>query len=56
MHEKCLRNILLKTANRFSRTGCVMCLPPMYPVRPTGEHRFESIGGFDQHPNSSSDM
>ncbi len=56
IHEKCLHNINVHDITKWFRTGCIRCSPPSYPVRPAGKHRFESIGGFSQHPNSSADM
>ena len=57
MHEKYLRNIQLhKRLAKWYRTACSRPPPPSYPIRSTRQHQFESIGGFSQHPNSSSDM
>ena len=55
MHEKYLRNKKLQEYY-WGRTACIICPPPSYPARPTGKHYFESIGGFNQHPNSSKEM
>jgi hypothetical protein len=40
----------------MGKTACIVCGPPPYPIRPAGKNRFEVIGGFHQHPNSSSSM
>ncbi|CAF3935032.1 unnamed protein product, partial [Adineta steineri] len=62
MYEKYLRNIELEEveAHYHETSMHVACgmrsRPPQYPVRPEGKHRFESIGGFKQHPNESQDM
>ncbi|CAF3929083.1 unnamed protein product [Adineta steineri] len=58
MHEKFLRDIELQhiLCQFISRTACIRCKPPSYPVRPSKEQRFESIAGFTEHPNSSADM
>ncbi|CAF0905170.1 unnamed protein product [Adineta steineri] len=62
MYEKYLRNIELEEVEahyreRSRQVACGMRSgPPRYPVRPEGKHRFESIGGFKQHPNESQDM
>jgi len=41
---------------RSGRTACIICLPPPYPTRPIVQHKFEPIGGFHQHPNSTQDL
>jgi hypothetical protein len=56
IHMKCLRNIQLRRERDWYTTACIRCSPPTYPIRPTSKHRFEVIGGFHQHPNSSSSM
>ncbi|CAF1505940.1 unnamed protein product [Adineta steineri] len=56
IYEKSLRNIELRSIYRRCRTACIRCAPPLYPVRPSTEERFESIAGFTEHPNSSADM
>ena len=56
IYMKCWRNTQLQTVFEWGRTACVICTPPIYPIRPTGKNRFEIIGGFHQHPNSSSSM
>ncbi len=56
IYEKCLHNINVYDMTTFFTTACIRCPPPSYPVRPASKHRFESIGGFSQHPNSSANM
>ncbi|CAF3529452.1 unnamed protein product [Rotaria sp. Silwood1] len=56
MHGKCLHNKHLRRMGLSIRTACVRISPPVFPTRPTGKYNFESIGGFTQHPNSSSTM
>ncbi len=58
MHEKSLRNKKLLEFRRYGmlRTACIICPPPSYPLRPTDKHRFQSIGEFNQHPNSTQEM
>jgi hypothetical protein len=56
IYIKCSRNTQLQRMYEWGRTGCIVCLPPPYPTRPTGKHRFEVIGGFHEHPNTSSSM
>ncbi|CAF0853889.1 unnamed protein product [Adineta steineri] len=62
MYEKYLRNIELEEVEAHyheysSNFACgEPCEPPRYPIRPEGQHRFASIGGFKQHPNESQDM
>jgi hypothetical protein len=57
MHEKSLRNQkLINLEEYIHRTACIMCLPPSYPPRPASRYQFQSIGGFNQHPNSTQDM
>lgn len=41
---------------RYGLTGCIRYLPPPYPTRPIAQHKFEPIGGFHQHPNSTPDL
>ncbi|CAF3859124.1 unnamed protein product [Rotaria sordida] len=56
IHEKCLRNVKLRYQLGWHTTACIRCLPPLYPIRLTTNSQFEPIGGFDKHPNSSSNM
>jgi hypothetical protein len=56
IYLKCLRNATLQKMDNAYRTFCMIYELATYPVRPTGEHLFEVIGGFHQHPNSSSSM
>jgi hypothetical protein len=58
MCQKSLRNQKLKEFERryLYRTGCIVCRPPSYPVRPASKHQFESIGGFHQHPNVTQEL
>ncbi|CAF1156312.1 unnamed protein product [Rotaria sordida] len=56
IHEKCLRNAKLRNQLGWHTTACIRCLPPLYPIRSTTNSQFEPIGGFDKHPNSSSNM
>lgn len=58
MHEKSVRNKMLKEFEwrLLSRTACVMRGPPLVPARPRNKYQFESIAGFNQHPNSSEQM
>jgi len=58
MHEKSLRNNILTQfkRNHWGRTACILCPPPSYPKRPESKYRFQSIGGFQQHPNSTQDL
>ncbi|CAF1569205.1 unnamed protein product [Rotaria sordida] len=54
MHGKCLHNKRLRRIALSFRTTYVRIPHPVCPTRPTGKYNFESIGGFTQHPNSSS--
>ncbi|CAF0885329.1 unnamed protein product [Rotaria sordida] len=58
MYEKYLRNTQLQKMGRWTRTGCANhgTIPPLYPLRPMSKHQFETISGFLQHPNLSSDI
>ena len=62
MHEKYLRNqereeVEAEYAKTRGHFACGMrCGPPRYPVRPAGKPRFESVGGFQAHPNTSENM
>ncbi|CAF1236687.1 unnamed protein product [Rotaria sordida] len=56
MHGKCLHNKRLRRITLSFRTSCALIPPPVFPTRPTGKYNLESIGGFTQHPNSSSTM
>ena len=57
-HEKSLQNKKLLGLRRFhtNRAACIIRPPRAYPLRPASKYRFKSIGGFDQHPNSTQDM
>ncbi|CAF4541584.1 unnamed protein product [Rotaria sp. Silwood2] len=56
MHGQCLHNKRLCRVTLSMRAPCILIPPPLFPIRPTGQHNFEYIGGFNQHPNSSSTM
>jgi hypothetical protein len=56
IYIKSLRNIKLQRISRYYEKSCVIRLPPPYPIRPIVKHQFAVIGGFHQHPNSSSSM
>ncbi len=59
IHEKTLRNkkLIEFQKNYIYRTACVICRTPPYIHPPsTNQDKFQSIGGLNQHPNSSSDM
>ena len=60
MHEKSLRNQQLLEAQRnyIRKLACRrhMMAPPSYPLRPPTKHQSASIGGFNQHPNSSQEL
>lgn len=58
MQEKTQRNSKLLKERRgyITRLACRICPPPKFPVRPTGKHHFQSIGGFNQHPNSAQNL
>ena len=57
MQAKAIPNQKLLHFHRFctGRTTCIMIPPPLYPARPTNKHHFQSIGGFNQHPNATKD-
>jgi hypothetical protein len=61
MHEKSVRNkILLESQRDYRRRlackGCISFSYP-HPLRPASKHQqFVSIGGFNQHPNTTQDM
>ncbi len=40
----------------MARTTCGIDIPPSYPLRPENKYQFQSIGGFNQHPNSTQEM
>jgi hypothetical protein len=58
MHEKSLRNKKLLESQRhyIRKLACRRSSPPSYPLRPATKQQFPSIGGFNQHPNSSQEM
>jgi hypothetical protein len=58
MHKKFIRNrkLLELQVYYMFRTACIICRPPEFPLRHAKEYRFESIGGFDKHPNSTQEM
>jgi len=56
MYSKYLRNIEVQNMSKWSRLACIGYVPTKYPVRSLGNQSFQPIGGFTQHPNSSSDM
>jgi hypothetical protein len=58
IHEKSLRNKKLLDLEKhyMHRLACIMCRIPLYPLRPASKYKFQSIGGFDQHPNSMQEM
>ena len=55
IQEKVWRNGQLFRIRRshLGRTACIIMPPPPYPCRPASEYRFQMIGGFKQHPNST---
>ncbi|CAF3804813.1 unnamed protein product [Rotaria sp. Silwood1] len=58
IYMKCLRNAKLRAMSDWFHSACDMILLPSYSchIRPTDNQQFEAIGGFHQHPNSSSSM
>jgi hypothetical protein len=58
IHQKYLRNKKLKELKQYiSKTGSIIYSPPsLYPIQPIDKHKFESIIGFNQHPNVSQEM
>ncbi len=58
VHKKSIRNQKLKEFRQYrvGRTACRVLPPPKYPVRPENKHKFKSIGGFNQHPNSTQEL
>jgi hypothetical protein len=56
VYLKCLRNATLQTIGSWDGPSCMKYELAIYRSRPAGTHHFEVIGGFHQHPNSSSDM
>ncbi|CAF3414387.1 unnamed protein product, partial [Rotaria sp. Silwood2] len=55
IHEKSSRNIHLRDISDsfMHRTACVKGPLPYYRPRYSNKHTFESIGGFENHPNAS---
>ena len=62
MHEKYLRNLEREEVEteyeeNMIYVACGMpCGPPRYPARAAGNSRFESVGDFQVHPNTSEAM
>ncbi len=58
--EKSLRNKQLLEAQRgyIRKLACRRCGTPRpsYPLRPTTQQQYTSIGGFSQHPNTREEM
>ncbi|CAF1306571.1 unnamed protein product [Rotaria sordida] len=55
-YQKCLHNRDLQSRTTIRRNGCFIGVYPGFSVQPIGKHKFEPIGGFTQHPISSSEM
>jgi hypothetical protein len=56
IHGKSLRNKELQRSYHRFACSLVFISSPSYPTRLKRNYQFESIGGFNQHPNSTQEL